>query len=415
MQLFLTSYKYITMMNLTKREELVDKINKPKVLNIIFQLTDKCVLSCKYCFAKGSHNEDYKHKYPMETLETSIKQAFEARHETISFEWTGGEPFLMGIDFFKQVIKFQNKYANKKYDNYIQTSGYLFDKELIVFLVDNDIKISTTIDGTKEIHNYNRPTQNNNPSFDKILETYNYIKEKQGYCGFISTVTKKNIGNEAEILNFFRTFGLNSFHSNPYIYIDKNKVKDKQIALDNNDYAKYMINMFNAWFEQGKKKPIPNTLNYILESIYIKKGATHSLCTYGGRCLTNFIAIEPNGDAYICPKFIGFKNMKLGNIHKNKIAFLLSEKSQIMSKFIDNRLSSINKCESENCKYIYLCNSGCPYYSYIGSNGNNISEIDTLCEGKKIVFKYLENVIDIVNYSVTDNNDKYSIDIQTYK
>ena len=370
-------------------------------LSVIFQLTDICVLSCKYCFARGAHNGDNPQVSDV-LLEKVISQAFSTYHKSVSFEWTGGEALLMGVEFFKSVKSLQEQYATKPYTNCVQTSGYLFDKELIDYLIDNGFIVSITIDGTKPVHNANRPAQNHNNSFDRIMETRAYLVKKQGYCGFISTITKNNLGHEKEILDFFSQLGIDSFHSNPYVYFDKNIVKDKKIALSNKDYSLYFISQFNAWYERGKVRPIPITIDYFLNVLASKIPSSHTLCVFGGRCLTNFIAITPNGDCYNCPKFTGHTNMKLGNLNEMTIMEILDiDRNEKMNNLVHQRLEAINKCEASNCRFAYLCNGGCPYYSYISSNGANISEKDCLCEGKTTLLEYLDSVKDaIINGSI---------------
>lgn len=371
--------------------EYVSRLNNCSGLNVIFQLTDKCVLSCKYCFAKGSHGEV--HTFKTDILEKAIKQAFETKHKYVTFEWTGGEPLLVGLEFYKKVVEFQKKYATKPYDNGVQTSGNLFDTKLIDFLIQHSFSISTTLDGTEGIHNQNRPTNDNKPSFQNVQRTRKYIEKKSGSCGFISTVTKNNLGHEKEILDFFQKQKINSFHSNPYIYFSKNKVKDKEIALSAEDYARYFISEFNAWLEKGKVEPIPRTINDIIKCIELKKPIDNTICTYGGRCLTNFIALTPNGDAYNCPKFTGSQNMILGNITESDIKDILFPDSPQMSKMIDDRVAAINECEKKNCGYFYICNGGCPYHSFIASDGEDVRHLDCLCEGKLLLFKYLDSVL----------------------
>ncbi len=380
------------------REEYLSRLNECTGLNVIFQLTDKCVLSCRYCFAKGSHGDVP--TFQTNLLEEAIKQAFETKHEYITFEWTGGEPMLVGLSFYKKVVEFQKKYATKPYENGVQTSGNLFDTELIDFLMKNDFDISTTIDGTEEIHNHNRPANGDKPSFQNVQRTRKYIEDKGGSCGFISTITKNNLGHEKEMLDFFQGQGVYSFHSNPYIYYSKNRVKDKEIALSNEDYARYFISEFNGWVEKGKVEPIPRTINDIIKCLETKCPNHNTICTFGGRCLTNFIALTPNGDAYNCPKFTGSNNMILGNIKKRPIKEILSPSSETMIKLIDQRVEAINACEKKNCKYFYICNGGCPYYSFIASDGDNVSEIDCLCEGKTLLYKYLESVVDVISSGV---------------
>ena len=376
------------------KDEYISRLTECTGLNIIFQLTDKCVLSCRYCFAKGAH-EDVP-TFDTNILEEAIKQAFETKHEYVTFEWTGGEPLLVGLEFFKKVVEFQKKYATKPYENGIQTSGNLFDTKLIDYLMENNFGISTTIDGTEEIHNLNRPANGNKPSFQNVQKLRTYIEQKGGSCGFISTITKNNLKHEKEMLDFFQEQGVYSFHSNPYIYYSKNMVKDKEIALSNEDYARYFIAEFNAWVEKGKVKPIPRTINDIIKCLETRCPNHNTICTFGGRCVTNFIALTPNGDAYNCPKFTGSHNMILGNILKQPIKDIISPSSEAMNKFIDQRVAAINACEKKQCGYFYICNGGCPYYSFIASDGENVSEIDCLCEGKTLLYEYLDGVVNAI-------------------
>lgn len=365
-------------------------------LSVIFQLTDKCVLSCKYCFARGAHHGDNP-RVPDDLLEQVISQAFNTHHQRVTFEWTGGEAFLLEIDFYRKVRDLQQKYATKPYDNCVQTSGYLFNKELIDFLINEDFNISLTIDGPKEIHDANRPAQNGKGSFSQVLKTHQYITEKVGSCGFISTITRNNLGHEKEMLDFFKGLGVYTFHSNPYIYFDKNLVKDATIAMDNNDFARYFISEFNAWYESGQLEPIPHIIDYFSTGLATKKASTRTLCNFGGRCLTNFITIIPNGDCYNCPKFTGHLNMRLGNLHENTISQILdADHNPIMKNLIEQRVMILNKCLDNSCRFAYLCNGGCPYLSYIASGGENISEKDCTCDGKTMVMEYIESVRNVL-------------------
>lgn len=376
------------------KKTFIDRLNESSTLNIIFQLTDKCVLSCKYCFARGSHGEKTE-TFTDEVLETAIRQAFGTRHNRVVFEWTGGESFLVGIEFYKKVVNFQRKYATKEYDNCVQTSGCVLDKELIDFMIEHNFSISTTLDGPEYIHNANRPTANGEKSFEKVQETRRYYKEKTGRnMGFISTITMNNIGHEKEMMDFVASQGLSSFHSNPYVFFSKYLVKDKSLAINNEDYARYFISEFNAWVDSGREKPIPTIVDYIIKCIATKQPSHKTLCSFGGRCLTSFIALIPNGDAYVCPKYTGNDNMMLGNITVTEIKDLLSPESPKMSKLINERVTALTNCERKGCKYFYICNGGDPYYSYIASGGENIEEEDCMCEGKTMLFEYLDSVYD---------------------
>lgn len=378
-----------------EKAKYIQALNECTGLNVIFQLTDKCVMSCRYCFAKGT-NDSKASTFSYTILENVIKQSFETRHKYVSFEFTGGEAFLAGVDFYKKVVELQKKHATKDYLNCIQTSCYYKDEELIDFLIHNNFHISTTIDGTEEIHNANRPANGGKNSYRKVIENREYIRSKGVSCGFITTVTKNNIGHEKEILDDFKALDCHAFHSNPYIYFSKNQVKDQSIALSGDDFAKYLINEFNAWLDNGKVEPIPQTVDYMLQCLVSKQASHDTICTYGGRCLTNFMAVIPSGDVYTCPKFTGSENMKLGNVNTSTIAEMLSLDNPIIADLINQRLEAFKKCEEKDCKYGYICNGGCPYHSFIASDGKNVSEKDCLCEAKIKVMNYIKSVADCI-------------------
>ena len=388
-----------------EKEKYLSALHECNGLNVIFQLTDKCVMSCRYCFAKGT-NDGKASTFSYDVLEKVIKQAFQTSHTYITFEFTGGEAFLVGVNFYKKVIELQKKYATKEYENCIQTSCYFRDEELIDFLIANNFGISTTIDGTEQIHNANRPANGEKNSYQQVIENRKYIQSKGVSCGFITTVTKNNIGHEKEIMESFKALGCHAFHSNPYIYFSKNQVKDLSIALSGDDFARYLINEFNAWLDAGKVEPIPLTVDYMLQCIVSKQASHNTICTYGGRCLTNFMAVIPSGDVYTCPKFTGSENMKLGNVNTSTIAEMLSIENPVMANLIRQRLEAFKKCEERDCKYGYICNGGCPYHSFIASDGENVSAKDCLCEAKIKVMDYIKSVADcIIEESKPINNN----------
>ena len=277
--------------------------------------------------------------------------------------------------------------------NGVQTSGYLFDKELIDFLVESEFHISVTIDGPADVHNFNRPAPKKKPSLQRVLATRDYIVEKQGSCGAIATVTKGNLGHEAEILDFYRSLGIRYFHSNPYIYCDAHRVRDKAIALTNEEYASYFIRQFNAWFGGGSESPTPLILEYILATAAAGGSPHGALCAFGGSCLTNYVTIVPNGDAYPCARLAGMSNMRLGNIRESPLRDILSAESPQMRNLIEDRLVALNDCERQDCPHLSLCNGGCPYYSFVASGGKNIRSRDWACEGKTMVFDYLTGIV----------------------
>ncbi|HSP86492.1 MAG TPA: radical SAM protein, partial [Ignavibacteriaceae bacterium] len=120
-----------------------------------------CNLACKYCFYTPK-----KKLYPNENLRMSdkilqeyVKQYIEAiKIPEVTFAWQGGEPTLMGIDFFRKAIKFQNQYKKEgmKIYNTIQTNGTLLNDEWCHLFLENNFLVGISIDGPQELNDTSR-------------------------------------------------------------------------------------------------------------------------------------------------------------------------------------------------------------------------------------------------------------------
>lgn len=374
----------------SNKETFLEKLSRSRSFNLIVSVTRDCVLDCAYCYAKDPNKPSGRFDFSDVLLEKLIREAFDVRHKSISFEWTGGEPLLAGRGFYERVLELQREHAKpgKDYENIIQTSGAIYNENLYDFLIDNGFAISITIDGPRDIHNLHRPMCGENGSFDRVIKSFEYLREKQGYCGVLCTITKRSAGEAKNIFDFYRASGITSWHTNPYIFDGRKPVRDEVLGLTPEEYASFLIDQFERWLEVDDKKLRPSTIKYISERLGGMRCATK--CSHGGRCLTNFINIDPDGYACICPKFLGFKEHRLGNMMDRTIPELISPENPRMSKYIRERLEAVNSCENDGCAFLDVCNSGCPYGSTLSGADGSISHRDILCDGKKSIYSHIK-------------------------
>lgn len=366
------------------------KLENSSGLCLITSVTRDCVLQCKYCYAIDPEHLPPRRVLSLSLLEKIIRDAFEVRHKNIDFEWTGGEALLAGRPFYEKVLEYQKKHEknDKKYRNMIQTSGGVYNESYYDFLIDNGFTLSLTIDGPRDLHEAQRPTKGGNSSFDNVIKSYEYINKKQDGCGVLCTLTKNSLDRAKEIMEFYRDKGIKRWHSNPYYYDPNKPIQKGNIALSPKEYARYFKTQFDQWLDLDDIELVPNQIKSLMEKMSGIK--TPTKCTHGGRCLMNFINIDPEGNAAICPKFLGYAEMRLGNIQSATINELLSPDNPVMRRFLEQRLESMHGCEKEGCEYIPVCNSGCPYDSFLNGDDNSIAHRDALCSGKRAIYKHID-------------------------
>src|SRR4051812_724846 len=133
-----------------------------------------CNLDCAYCFyleKEALYPDKSNWRMQDEVLEAYVRQYVEAQDgPEITFAWQGGEPTLMGVDFFRRVVELQKQYADgKTIANALQTNGTLLDDEWCAFFKAEDFLIGLSIDGPCELHDYYRVDKSGRPTFELVM------------------------------------------------------------------------------------------------------------------------------------------------------------------------------------------------------------------------------------------------------
>ena len=179
-----------------------------------------CNLDCRYCFYLEKENLYGKKQdwaMPDPVLESYISQFITAQDApAISFAWQGGEPTLLGVDFFRKVIAIQNKYANgKKIENAFQTNGVLLDDRWGEFLAENHFLIGISIDGPAELHDFYRVDKGGAPTFDRVMRGLGVLKKHQVEFNALTVVNRQNSQHPLRVYRFLKGIGADSCSSSP--------------------------------------------------------------------------------------------------------------------------------------------------------------------------------------------------------
>lgn len=313
-----------------------EQLNK---ISLIVKPTDACNLRCKHCYAAET---GYTSGRMTIATVRKIYDVFTKEHNEIQIIWHGGEPLLMGIDFFKEAIKMQEEYSKVKFNNSLQSNATLLTEEWIDFFIAHNVKLGISFDG-----------QFNDILRDKTMQVFkaiNLMKKKEYKFGCICVISSKTVDKLIDIYEFFKCIGV-SYKFNP-IFASGEAKKHTILSLSTRKYVDNFLTFFEYWLnDKNCNISVNNNLDYVSQYL----GKRQSLCTYTS-CLTKWFGIHYNGDIYPCGRAFP-EEYNIGNIENfesiNEI-FLASNYQALLRGAIERR----ETCK-KNCSLYSKCLGGC--------------------------------------------------------
>jgi serine-type anaerobic sulfatase-maturating enzyme len=360
-----------------------------------------CNIDCKYCFflSKEALYPDGRHRMSDATLETYIRQLLEShRTPEVTVAWQGGEPTLMGVDFFRRSVELVEKYRKpgQRIEHTFQTNGIALDDEWCEFLKANSVLVGLSVDGPREVHDANRVTRAGKGTFDLVMKGWQALRRHGVDFNILCTVNAANQAHGRRVYEFFRDeLGATWIQFIPII--ERATAETIQIAnrgwserprekrllytqtgtlvtdrsVGGAAYGQFLVDVFEAWVRRDVGKVYVQLFDVTLEAYF----GEYKLCIHAPTCGYG-PALEYNGDLYACDHFVE-PDFRLGNIHETHMLELVASPKQ--RKFgLDKRDALTGQCRS--CEVRPLCNGGCPKDRFAvsrdGEPGHNY-----LCEG----------------------------------
>jgi serine-type anaerobic sulfatase-maturating enzyme len=282
-----------------------------------------CNLDCTYCFflSKEMLYPGSRFRMADDLLETYIRQLLEAhRTPEVAVAWQGGEPTLMGLDFFRRSIELERKHAKpgQRVLNTIQTNGTLIDEEWATFFREHDFLVGISIDGPREIHDTYRVDKGGKPTFGRVMEGLRHLKEQGVEWNALTTVHAANEDLGREVYRFLRdecgarfmqfipiieratpeTFAVadtgwgEGVHDRPLYVQEGDLVTARSITAEG--YGRFLIDVFEEWVRRDIGEVYVQMFDVALGNWY---GAPPSLCVHSETCGLA-LALEHTGDLY---------------------------------------------------------------------------------------------------------------------
>ncbi len=345
-----------------------------------------CNLSCRYCYYldKGQlYPGSETFLMPEDILEQYIVQHIAASSEpVIRFSWHGGEPTVLGVDYFRKIVALQRKHqpAGQRIANGIQTNGTLLDEEWCRFLADEDFVVGLSLDGPQELHDRYRVTKNHNPSHRQTMRGYDLLRKHGVACDVLCVVNATNVRTPTEVYRFFKRIEVPYIAFLPMVEPRPDTGSGvSSLTLPAEGWGEFLSTIFEEWLSRdiGRVK-----IQIFEEAARTAFGQEHSLCIFRPVC-GDIPVIEHNGDFFSCDHFVDADH-RLGNIRDTPLLDLLESPSQ--RAFGRAKLERLPRA-CRTCEVLDLCNGECPKNRFIrtpdGEKGLNY-----LCAGYKRFFTH---------------------------
>jgi len=181
-----------------------------------------CNLNCEYCFylekqALFAPNEKYR-------MTDDVLRAFITGYissqptPVVEFVWQGGEPTLLGIDFFKRAVELQKHLAGTKtIANALQTNGTLLTDEWCAFLKKHNFIVGISLDGPQEIHDRYRHDRKGAGSFVQVMHGLKLLQKHGVEYNILACVARETARNPLDIYRFFKDQGVEFIQFTPVV------------------------------------------------------------------------------------------------------------------------------------------------------------------------------------------------------
>ncbi|MFA0813691.1 dynobactin maturation radical SAM/SPASM protein DynA [Microbulbifer epialgicus] len=351
------------------------------MLTNVIKPTHACNLACTYCY----NEDDRTKRMSINTLESTIKNTCEyarAKNESgkVDFIWHGGEPMLVGLDFYKQAIKFQERYKKSlKFENVMQTNGTLIDSRWCDFFVEEKFHVSISIDGVKHVNDVTRINRKGEGSFDNVFEAIQLVKKYQIPLGVCLVLNKINVPHLDEIYDFLRDEQLN-FNVIPMTNSGDAVASIGEIGLTPKEYAEGWIKLYDRWFYDERHGSILCS-DFANKSAGVLGGRAMD-CIGAKNCSMNTVSTDHNGYVYPCATMSPDPEWVYGNINDSSIKELMQS---------DNAQKALQRKTDEHClecKWLNVCNGGC--ISRADKFFGTIDTRDYYCSGLYQIYEHIE-------------------------
>jgi uncharacterized protein len=347
-----------------------------------------CNLECHYCYyLRTSHlyPQGEPLQMPESLLEKYIVQHIDASSgSVINFSWHGGEPTILGLNYFRKIVELQRKHRppNQKITNGIQTNGTLLNDDWCRFLAAEGFSVGLSLDGPQEMHDRHRVTKGQKPTYKQAMRGYELLRHHRVPCDILCVVHSQNVQYPTQVYRFFKQIQAQYIEFLPLVEPQSDRedgVSPRTVPAD--ALGEFLCTIFDEWMrvDIGRIK-----VQIFEEAARTALGQEHSLCIFRKTC-GDVPVVEHNGDFFSCDHFVNTEH-RLGNIEEATLVDFLESPRQ--RAFGEAKWDTL-PCYCQTCGVLKMCHGGCPKDRILRAPDGQAG-LNYLCAGYKRFFTHCQ-------------------------
>jgi uncharacterized protein len=369
-----------------------------------------CNLDCAYCFyleKQTLYPESKDLRMPDTVLEAFISAYIEAQPTpVVEFVWQGGEPTLLGLDFFRRVVELQKPYArHKTITNSLQTNGTLLDDAWCRFLKQHNFMVGLSLDGPREIHDRYRCDRQGKGSFDAVMRGLKLLQKHGVDYNVMASVGRETAHQPLNVYRFFKDHGVEFIQFVPIIERLPTQTERQEglslagpVVLDHTEantattdwtvlpeeYGDFLIAIYEDWVRHDVGTTFVMNFEWALNAWI---GNPAPVCIHAKQCGRSLV-IEHNGDVFACDHYV-YPDYRLGNILHDDLAAMVA--SSLQTGFgMDKERALPRWCQE--CDVLAACRGGCPKHRFAQSPYDEPGQ-HYLCAGYRKFFMHIRKYL----------------------
>ena len=373
-----------------------------------------CNLDCSYCFyleKEEMYVQEGRGRRPSwqmsdEVLETYIRQYIQQQDaDEINFAWQGGEPTLLGVEFFRKAVTIQQKYAEgKTVHNALQTNATLLDSSWGDFLAAHRFLVGVSIDGPPELHDTYRVDKHGQPTFDRVMQGLDSLKKHGVEFNTMTVVSRANSQHPERVYQFLKDLGSTFLQFIPLVeraspgpmaseqgliqltLAPPPRLGEADAAVTDwtvraEEWGTFLTTIFDEWVRRDVGRIYVQHFDVAL-GIWLGYGS--SLCVFSETC-GKAVALEHNGDLYSCDHFV-YPQYRLGNVREQSLQEMIFSEAQ--TKFGRDKVDTLPRYCRE-CEVRFACHGECPKHRFLRTPDGEWG-LNYLCAGYYHFFNHID-------------------------